>query len=161
MTGTGNNVNAYNPKKIAAAQAANNSKPAGTETVMKQPEVEEKKYQQYTSARVAVNIITDLGVKIKFSGHEYITDREAEIDYLDGQIELGGLPGITKGIMLKSKTRDPMEELRAKHRQELLEEQALELQAAALGKTQDMGKTEDGGSKISPMSSKGVANHQS
>ena len=79
MTGTGNNVNAYQPKKIAAQVAA--QKPVSTEVAIeKQPEVEveEKKYQQYSSARVAVNVITDLGRKIKFSGHEYITDREDE-----------------------------------------------------------------------------------
>lgn len=118
-------------------------------------EKEEQKFQQYKSARPAVCVITDTGIKIKFAGYEYLTTQEAEIEYLDKQIKIGGLPGITKGELLTMEERDPMAALERKIRKELEEKYAQKAKDDALGISRDMGKTE-GANKLNPVSSKQV-----
>ena len=100
------------------------------------------KFQHYASSRIAMNLVTEAGTKVRFVNHQYITADDEIIAYLDDQIKRG-LNVITKGELLTAEDA------------EYLEKEAAELVAAAKGETRDMGET---ASKpdISPASSKSV-----
>ena len=120
----------------------------------------EQKYQQYTSSRQSMKMITTKGRKIIFVGYKYMTCEKEIIDYLDHEIA-NGLKVVTKGELLTSKEADPMEALKTKHIKEYLAKEQQELTDIALGKTKDMGNTKSkeaiaGGAN--PTSSKGVTN---
>ena len=112
------------------------------------------KFQHYGSSRIAMNLVTEEGTKVRFVNHQYITADERIIRYLDDQIDRG-LNVITKGELLTAEDADPMTALKRKHIAEYLEKEAAELVAAAQGKTRDMGNT-DNKPAISPASSKAV-----
>ena len=121
------------------------------------PETVEKEFSHYKSSRPAVRLITPTGIRIKFVNFELLTEEEAVIEYLDAELKVNGLPGISK--MTEKVTlsdRDPMKrlekELRIKIKAELRQE-AIDL---AEGKTRDMGKTEQTGLNV--LSSSDVAN---
>ena len=158
-----NKITTYKANPVATSNAApitekaKASALANTEKAKVEPEPELKRFQQYKSARVAMNTITDAGVKIKFTGYEYITDREDEIEWLDNQILTKGLPGITKGEALDSADRDPMAALRARHYEEFQAELDKKLTEAALGRKQNMGTTLNAPT-IKPANSENVAN---
>ena len=112
------------------------------------------KFQHYASSRIAMNLVTEAGTKVRFVNHQYITADDEIIAYLDDQIKRG-LNVVTKGELLTAEDADPMTALKRKHIAEYLEKEAAELVAAAKGETRDMGET---ASKpdISPASSKSV-----
>lgn len=133
----------------AAIQAASNA-------AAKQKE--EEKFQHYTSARVAMRLITEKGKKIIFTGYEFLTRDEDLITYLDNEIE-AGLVSITKGKLLTMADRDPMEVLKKKHIAEYKEQLAQDAFNAAKGITKNMGDTAGGqATKLNPMSAGQVAN---
>lgn len=118
----------------------------------------EVKFQHYASSRIAMNLVTEEGAKLRFVNHQYITSDKREIEYLDDQIDRG-LSVITKGELLTAEESDPMAALKRKHIAEYLEKEAAELVAAAKGEVRDLGTT-DSKPAISPVSSKGVAGGQ-
>ena len=113
-----------------------------------------KKYQHYNCARIAMNMVTEEGKKIRFVNHQYITADEHEIKYLNDQIKRG-LTVITKGELMTAEEADPMEALKRKHIAEYLAKESAELVAEAKGESRDMGSTASKPA-ISPASSKAV-----
>jgi len=124
-------------------------------------QVDEKdvpKYQHYTSARIAMRLVTKTGKRIIFTGFEYFTQDEDVIEYLDSEIKQG-LPGITKGKLMSFAEKDPMEKLKREIIAEHEEKKAQEAADASRGITKNMGNTKQKGeAAINPLSSKQVAN---
>lgn len=118
----------------------------------------EEKYQHYSSARIAMRLITDKGKRIVFTGYEFLTQDEDIIEYLDTEIKQG-LPGIAKGKLMTASESDPMEALRRKHIKEYEDQKAEEAANASRGITKNMGTTENsGGATVKPVTSGQVAN---
>lgn len=109
------------------------SKPATTEEVI---------YQEYRSARLAQQVITDKGIKCVFNGHRFFTNEEETIAYLDAQIKAAPMLGVTKGDLVPSSARDPnkahLDDMRAKIEAEVREKIMREL----AGQTRDFGNYE-------------------
>lgn len=105
-------------------------------------------YQQYKSAKPSTRIVTDKGIRIAFVGFELLTTDEQVIDYLDAQIKIHGLPGITKGEALTLADRDPMATLERQLRDKIRGELEAEMLAKAKGEVRDMGATEAKGMKV-------------
>ena len=117
-----------------------------------------KKYQHYNCARIAMNMVTEEGKKIRFVNHQYITADELEIAYLNDQIDRG-LKVITKDKLMTLEEADPMAALKRKHIAEYLAKESAELVAESKGESRDMGNTESKPA-ISPASSKAVVGGQ-
>jgi len=134
-----------------------NNKQQNTQT----PQVDVKdvlKYQHYSSARIAMRLVTEKGKRIIFTGFEYYTQDEDIIKYLDDEIKQG-LPGITKGKLMSFAEKDPMEKLKREIIAEHEEKKAQEAADAARGIKKDMGNTkEKGEAAINPLGSDKVAN---
>lgn len=123
------------------------------------PAVPEIVWQQYKSAKVSVKTITDAGVRISFTCHQYFTDVPAVIEWLDTEIKAGGLPGITKGEEMTTAERDPMTLLKRKHIEEYKAEQEAIAVNLAKGIVPDMGNTKKANeAAINPSNSGQVAN---
>lgn len=105
-------------------------------------------YQQYKSAKPSTRIVTDKGIRIAFVGFELLTVDEHVIDYLDAQIKVHGLPGITKGEALTSADRDPMATLERQLRDKIRAEIEAEMLAKSKGEVRNMGDTEAKGMKV-------------
>jgi len=106
-----------------------------------QEPVKEKIYQQYNSTRQSQRLFTELGVPITFSGFEFITKNKDIIKYLNHQIAIRGIPGISIGEKLSTAKKNPMEELRNKHFAEFQKMKDDERANMARGIKQDMGST--------------------
>ena len=124
-------------------------------------QVDEKdipKYQHYTSARIAMRLVTKTGKRIIFTGYEYFTQDEDIMEYLDDEIKQG-LPGITKGKLMSFAEKDPMEKLKREIIAEHEEQKAQEAADASRGITKDMGNSKKKGeTSINPLGSDNVAN---
>lgn len=122
--------------KIAASRAASAPvAPVAPEEKAEQevpaaPPGEEKTYQHYSSARVALRMITPRGKRINFVNHSFITDDEEIISYLDSEIR-GGLNVISRGERMTHDAADPMSALKRKIIKEFLASQEKEAQRAA------------------------------
>lgn len=120
---------------------------------------EEVLWQQYRSARAATRTITDKGKHIKFTHHEYYTRESDVVEWLDKEIAGGTLPGITRGELVTTSERDPLEKLKKKHIAEYIKEQEEAALAVLRGESPDMGNSKSpGAASINPASSKLVAN---
>ena len=84
-----------------------------------------KEYQQYTSSRSSMKMITKKGVPITFINYQYITDNKECIEYLNAEIA-AGLNLVEKGDLVSSEEADPMSALKKRHIEEYLAEQAIE-----------------------------------
>jgi|TARA_R110000764_G_scaffold58467_8_gene127122 hypothetical protein len=115
----------------------------------------EAQFQQYKSARPAVRLVTYSGLRLTFTNFQFLTQSEEAIDYLDSEIAKG-LQGISKGDVLTTSDLDPMQSMRKQVRAELLAEIQAAAANEAVGKSRDMGETENK-AKISPASTKQVA----
>jgi len=116
------------------------------------------KYQHYSSARIAMRLVTEKGKRIIFTGFEYFTQDEDIIKYLDDEIRQG-LPGITKGKLMSFAEKDPMEKLKREIIAEHEDKKAQEAADAARGIKKDMGNTKKGSEPaINPLGSDQVAN---
>ena len=124
-------------------------------------QVDEKdipKYQHYTSARIAMRLVTKTGKRIIFTGYEYFTQDEDIMEYLDSEIKQG-LPGITKGKLMSFAEKDPMEKLKREIIAEHEEKKAKEAADASRGIKKDMGNSKPKGEvAINPLGSDNVAN---
>ena len=108
-----------------------------TEPSKASKEAPEKQYQSYTCSRKSTKVITTKGRLLRFVHSQYVTDSKEEIEYLDHEISIGGLRGITKGKPVASAHADPMAALKRKHIAEYL---AAEAQVP--DSSTDMGTTE-------------------
>jgi hypothetical protein len=99
-------------------------------------------FQQYKASRSSARIVTDKGIRITFAGFELLTHDPAVIEYLDAQIAIHGLPGITKGEALTLNDRNPMATMERKLRIQIKKELEEEAAARARGEFKDMGSTE-------------------
>jgi len=150
-------ASAKNPEVIPAEQKqlnkvvdpATQAAPAPAPAVVAQ--VEERKFQHYSSSRLNMAMLTKIGQRINFISGVFITDDQSVIRYLDEEIA-NGLNIITKGELLTEKEADPMEALKKKHIAEYLEQQAELAKQASLGITRDMGETEEK-TRLNPLSS--------
>ncbi len=143
-------------KAITPSNAITENTPIQVARIEPSVPVEEVRWQQYTSARRAIRTFTDKGKSIKFTNYEYFTREKDVAMWLDSQIAINGLPGVTKGKLLTSSERDPMEVLRKQHIAEYLKDQEQIKVDAAKGLFPDMGSTERA-TNLNPASSKGVA----
>jgi len=84
--------------------------PKITSQVDKTPE---KTFQTYKSSLPNQKIAMPNGKMIRITSHQYITDMEDEIEFLDNEIKLG-FPYLTKTGEMTSTELDPMSALRAK-----------------------------------------------
>lgn len=114
-------------------------------------------WQQYKSARPSVRTITSSGKRICFTNYEYFTREKDVVEWLDSEISNYGLPGITKGELMSTSERDPMEKLKKQHIAEYLAAEEVAKIATARGEYKDMGSTEKG-ANINPATSRIVAN---
>ena len=87
------------------------------------PATKEKEYQVYHSARQSMQLITYKGNPVRFLNGILYTDSIDVIEYLDNEIYLGALPGITKGEKIVQSDMDPIAALRKKIYAEILAEQ--------------------------------------
>lgn len=90
---------------------------------------EEKIYQTYRSSLASQRIAMPNGKLITVTANQYITDDEAEIEFLDKEIK-GGFPYMSKTGQITSEELDPMAVLRKKIIAEYLAEQKAGLAAA-------------------------------
>ena len=117
----------------------------------------EKTYQHYTSAKPAMKLLTTKGKLIIFTHHNYITDDEECIDYLDAEIKLG-LNAVTRGDRLTSAEADPMASFKAQIIKEHEDKKAKEASDKAKGIIPNMGNTKSANAAaINPLGSGGVA----
>ena len=77
------------------------------------PKAPEKTFQTYKSSLPNQKIAMPNGKMIRITSHQYITDMEDEIAFLDNEIKLG-FPYLTKSGEMTSTELDPMSALRAK-----------------------------------------------
>lgn len=118
------------------------------ETQVEEPKKEGRMFQHYSSAKSAMQMITEKGKKIKFVSYQFITDDEDIIEYLNTEIK-GGLRDITKGKLMSLEEANPMVAIRRQHFIEFQEEQERQRVAEALGEERNMGETNEG--KKSPL----------
>ena len=105
----------------------------------------EDTYQQYTSVRHGIRIITDKGIRCSFAGGDFVTKDPDVIAYFNEELskQPSGLPGIAKGELLTTSDLDPMEKLRKKFFAEFQAQADAKKAALALGQSVDMGTTPD------------------
>lgn len=111
-----------NPNSGATAPAESVAPPAEFKK-------EEKIYQTYRSSLASQRIAMPNGKLITVTANQYITDDEAEIEFLDKEIK-GGFPYMSKTGQVTSEELDPMAVLRKKIIAEYLTEQKAGLAAA-------------------------------
>jgi predicted transcriptional regulator len=104
------------------------------------PESPEAKYQHYACSKSSVKLTTPTGIRIAFTQHQYMTNDESVIEYLDAEIK-AGLNIITKGELLTEKESDPLERLREKHIAEYIAAEQAKKEAIGRGEMRDMGST--------------------
>lgn len=138
MSATPNVTKAVPPTPPAASLLAAMQAPA-----VNTPEPKEDTYQQYTSVRHGIRILTDKGIRCNFAGGEFVTKDPDVIAYFNKELskQPSGLPGITKGELLLTSDLDPMEKLRKKFFAEFQAQEEAKRIAAALGQSPDMGTT--------------------
>lgn len=122
---------------------------------------EETKFQQYSSSRMSMRLITDEGKKVNFCNYTFMTTDQDVIDYLDREKEVALRNIIVKGEMVSAKEADPMEALKKKWIAEHEEQKKEEAAAKAKGELADMGNsksTEELLSALKPAASNQVAN---
>lgn len=129
-----------------------------TTTTLEVNEVNEKKFQHYSYAKAATQMITPLGKKFSFIKSAYITDDSEIIEYLDDCIA-AGMKEIVKGSLLTAKDADPMRAVKdaaiAEYKAELEEKAKKE----ALGIFTDMGNVStEGAAKLGAASTRQVIN---
>ena len=112
----------------------------------------EKLFQTYSSVRPATKVITKQGNIIRFLDNKLITENKEFIEYLDSEIAIKGLRGISKGKAVTSAEADPMVGLRKKHIAEYLAAEAAELEA--------QGTSESDTTKLTPANSQQAASMQ-
>ena len=144
---------ATSPKPTSPVQASVQSNGASAIS-----ERDKKQWQRYASAKQSIRTLSATGVKISFTAHKYMTNRADVIDWLDGEIAVGGLPGITKIAGLVSIADiDPMEAIRRKHFEEFEAAELEKKKDRAVGIVPDMGNTKPVSEQLNAMSSNGVA----
>lgn len=146
-------------EKLAATRLAQAAAKENPELAPKAPasEAPDIVYQQYKSAKPSTRIVTDKGIRFAFVGFELLTADEHIIDYLDKQIAVHGLPGITKGEALTLADRNPMLTLERQLRAKIMKELEEEAFAKAKGEVKDMGSTEAKGMKVAGTDTLSVA----
>lgn len=116
-----------------------------------------QKFQQYKCPRVAMRLVTNTGVQVKFVNYELLTQDPEVIEYLDAEIKRRGLPGVTKGGSLTLDDINPEKAMERRLREKIEKEVAAQVEAGTFGKPRQFGKTE-GASSLNPVSSGQTAN---
>lgn len=122
-------------------------------------EVNEKRFQHYSYAKAATQMITPKGKKFSFVKGAFITDDAEIIEYLDECIA-EGIREIVKGSLLTAKDADPMRAIKDAAIAEYKAEQEEAAKNAALGKFPDMGHVNKDSTtaKLGAMSTRQVVN---
>lgn len=123
-------------------QAKTEEKVNAQETVKAEEKPAPKlEFYSYNSSLESTQMISDVGARIRFVNYKYITKEPAIVEYLDKEIASGACPYISKGPMVETDIRDPMEALKAKHFEEFKELQRQEAMARAEGFKRDLGQS--------------------
>jgi len=112
--------------KVAAALAQTPDPDSSESPKTPKSTATEKVYQTYKSGMDNQRIVMPSGKIIRVTAHEYITDKQDEIDFLDAEIE-AGFPYLSKSGEVTSSDLDPMSALRNK----IIAEYEAEKKAAA------------------------------
>jgi hypothetical protein len=114
---------------------------------------ESKKYHQYFSTRPIINITMPSTKRIRFVAGMYVTDNQAEIEFLDNEIKQGhAMIFVKEGQeVVDESALDPLAAVKAKAIAEYLA-----TQAAQQDPTRNMGNTAQSGAGMDVATSKTI-----